>query len=117
MTISTIDTDSDSVIGFKISGDVTKSDYDVLNPAVSSAIDSNGSVNVLLDLTDFEWEKIEAWKSDLKFGKEFHDKIERMAIVGDKKWEKYLSDLAGGFYAQSSEFFETDDDALTWLKG
>lgn len=30
----------------------------------------------------------QAWLKDLKFGQKFHRQIEKMAIVGDKAWEK-----------------------------
>jgi hypothetical protein len=28
---------------------------------VKAAIDKNGSINLLLDLTQFKWEKVDAW--------------------------------------------------------
>lgn len=40
------------------------------------------------------WEKVDPWSADLGFGREFHEKIERMALVGNKSWEKHLAKLA-----------------------
>ncbi len=116
MAITTMDRSGGNTLGFKVSGDVTKADYEVLTPAVEKAVGQHGSVNVLLDLTGFHWEKISAWAADLHFGHEFHDKIERMAIVGDKKWEKYLAHLASPFYAKDSKYFDDAADAWTWLE-
>jgi len=104
----------DNVLGFQVSGDITKEDYDVLTPAVATAA-QNGSVRLLLDLTDFRWEKVDAWGSDLHFGHEFHDAIERMAIVGNHRWEKYLARMAQPFYAQEAQFFSTADEAWAWV--
>ena len=115
--IETMDSSTSKTLGYKISGTVTKADYSTLTPAVGAAVDANGSVSLLLDLTGFHWEKISAWGSDLEFGKKYHDKIDKMAIVGDRKWEKHLAHVASPFYAKEAKYFETDDDAWEWLEG
>jgi hypothetical protein len=104
-----------AVLGFRVSGDVTKADYDVLTSAVESAVEAHGSVRVLLDLTDLHSEKAEAWGADLHFGRELHDEIERMAIVGDRTWQRWLTHLARPFYAKDAQFFENQPDAWAWL--
>jgi len=106
----------DNVLGFSVSGDVTKEDYDVLTPAVAAEAEK-GSVRLLLDMTDFHWEKVNAWGADLHFGHEFHDVIDRMALVGDHTWEKHLAQLAQPFYAQEARFFTARDDAWAWVDG
>jgi len=116
MMIEQMDRSSDRTLGFLVSGTVTKEDYDTLVPAVATAIDAHGSVRLLLDLTGFHWEKVSAWASDLRFGKEYSDKIDKMAIVGDKKWEHYLAKLAQPFYAAEVQFFDSQSDAWDWLE-
>lgn len=116
MTITTMDRSQGNTLGFKVSGEVTKADYEVLTPAVEQAVNQHGSANVLLDLTDFHSEKISAWGSDLHFGHAFHDKIRRMAIVGNRKWEQHLAHLCSPFYAKDSKYFANDTDAWTWLQ-
>lgn len=106
-----------AAIGFDVSGDVTAADYQVLTPAVEAAVDANGSANVLLDLTDFHREKMDAWGSDLRFGREYHGKIERMAIVGDGTLEKVLAKVSSPFFAKESKYFPDRDAAWTWLEG
>jgi len=76
MTITRSERSTGDTLGFHVSGDVTKADYDVLTPAVAAAVDQHGSVNLMLDLTDFHWEKVSAWGADLRFGHEYHDKID-----------------------------------------
>lgn len=105
-----------AVLGFRVAGDVTAADYRVLEPVVQVAVDERGSVRLLLDLTDFRWEKVEAWGADLRFGKHFRDAIERLAIVGDQRWEKWLARLAEPFYAQHATFFSDQDAAWAWLE-
>lgn len=109
---------SDDVLGFKASGNITKADYETMVPAVEAALQTYESVRVLLDLTEFKWEKAEAWGSDWKFGRDFHKKINKMAIVGDKTWEKWLATVAGPFYAVEAKFYQADDidSAWAWLR-
>ena len=116
--IEKLEQSSENVLGFKVSGDVVKADYDVMVPAVEAALKTNEMVMVLLDMTGFKWEKAEAWGSDLKFGREFRHKITKMAIVGDKNWEKWLTALVDPFYAKDAKFFhpEESDKAWAWLR-
>ena len=115
--IETMERSSDNVLGYVMSGDITKADYETLVPAVAAAVEAHGSVSLLFDLTDFHWEKMSAWKSDMDFGKDYHDKIVKMAIVGDKGWEKHLTKLADRYYAEEAKYFEAADDAWDWLEG
>lgn len=102
-------------LGFRISGDVTRDDYDVLRPDTESAIADYGSVNLICDLTDFKWEKISAWKSDLEFGHDFRKKIDKLAIVGNHKFERLIADVAHPLYAIDSKYFTNLTDAWAWL--
>ena len=109
---------SGNVIGFKPIGDITKADYDVLVPEVESLVQQEGDIRVLMDMTGFKWEKVEAWGADWKLGRDFHQKISKMAIVGDKTWEKWLAKVAAPFYAVEAKFFhpEETDKAWAWLR-
>ena len=113
--IERIDHPDDGSLGFRAVGDIVKADYDVLVPAVQAAVDAHGTVRLLLDLTAFHWERIEAWGSDLAFGREYHERIERLAIVGDKSWQRYLAKLAQGFYAKEARYFGDPAEAWAWL--
>lgn len=114
--LETMEKSSGNVIGFKMIGDVTKTDYATLDPAVEAAVEKYGSVNLLLDLTQFHWEKATAWASDIEFGHTYKDKIDKMAMVSHAKWVKHLAKLAEPFYAKEIRTFESDDDAWEWLQ-
>ncbi len=106
-------------LGFKAIGTVEQADYEGLNKAVQAAIDEFGDVNLLMDLTEFKWEKFTAWDDDMRFGHEYRKKIVRMAIVGDHGWEKLIAKMAEPFYAQDAKYFTSDDAdaAWSWIKG
>ncbi|MDD4161022.1 MAG: STAS/SEC14 domain-containing protein [Methanothrix sp.] len=64
---------------------------------VKALVEKEGNICLLFGLSEFKWEKMEAWLQDLKFGSEFRHEIQKMAIVGDKTWEKWIAHLAKPF--------------------
>jgi hypothetical protein len=110
---------SGNVIGFKCIGTITASDYQDMVPEVKALVEKEGNIRLLFDLSDFKWEKMEAWLADLEFGWKFRHNIEKMAIVGDKSWERWITHLARPFYALNARFFDIEDieQAWTWLRG
>ena len=106
----------ENVLGYRVVGDVTRDDYATMVPTVQAAVKEYGAVRLLFDLDDFTWEKVDAWGSDLDFGKDFKNSIERMALVGHQSWGKYMTKLAKPFYAQQIEWLTDVDEAWTWVK-
>jgi hypothetical protein len=37
-----------------------------------------------------------------------------MAIVGDKRWEKWMASVAKHFYAKDAKYFPSADTAKAW---
>lgn len=112
--IEKLEQSSGSVVGYKAVGTVDKSDYEKLTPEIEALIEQEGSITMLLDMTDFKWEKLSAWGQDMKFGKKFHKKIAKLAIVGDKTWQKWMAKVADPFYAEEAEYFPADQSAEAW---
>lgn len=112
--IEKLEQTSSNTLGFKVSGTVVKDDYAVLSSEVQALVDDVGNINMVLDVTEFDWEKVSAWGADLKFGHDYHKKITRMAIVGDKKWVKWATHLASPFYAGEAQYFNVEDAESAW---
>jgi len=113
-----MDESEGKVLGFKFIGDVTKADYQVLVPEVQALVEREGSISLLLDLKQFKWEKVDVWGADIDFGLTYHKKIDKIVIIGDKTWEKWIAKLAEPFYSKKAKFFQSDDiyAAWKWLK-
>lgn len=97
---------------------LSKDDYQLFIPQLERIIQSGYRNRILIELHDFQgWTTGALWE-DTKFGvKHFRD-IERLAVVGDKKWEKLLAMVIKPFTAASVRFFEFDDidTARSWIK-
>ncbi|BDZ68220.1 STAS/SEC14 domain-containing protein [Methanobacterium ferruginis] len=111
--IEKMDKSNRKVLGFRLIGDVSKSDYDVMVPVVQSVIDKEGSASLLIDLEEFKWEKVEAWGADLNFGRTYHERIDKIAIVGDKHWEELLTVFSKA-YAHEAKYFHTSERNSAW---
>ncbi len=105
---------SGNVVGYKAVGTITDADNKKLESEVKALVEKQGNIRLMFDMSQFKWEKAEAWGSDLRFGHEFHNKIDKMAIVGDKTWEKLMTNLAKHTYARDAKYFQSADIAKAW---
>lgn len=113
-----MDESTGNVLGIRAIGKIRRTDYDELTPICEDLINKEGKIRMLIDMKDFELEEPSAWGADFHFGHEFHKKIEKMAIVGDKRWEAWMVDFCRHFYAEEAKYFPDYDieAAWDWLK-
>ena len=101
----------------KIAGKLTHHDYEVMVPMLETAIENikEPKISALVDITELEgWELRAAW-DDLKFGLKHGGKFEKIAIIGNKKWEEVMAKVAGWFISGDIEYFEEHEKAHAWL--
>ena len=101
-------------LAYKAIGTITKGDYTSLTADIEALLQQEDELCLLLDLEEFTGEKIKAWGADFKFGHKYRKKITKMAIVGDKKWQKWMTSLVDPFYARQAEFFPTEERQAAW---
>ena len=105
------------VLGFKLSGTLHDEDYNTFVPKVDKAISEDGKVRILAQFHDFKgWDAHALW-DDIKFATEHCTKIERIAIVGEKTWEKWMAQVCKPFTMAKIEYFDVEeiDAAWSWL--
>jgi len=109
---------SDFFMTFTAVGKLTHADYKVITPMIDSALEGikEPKIKVLVDLTQFEgWELKAAW-DDFKIGLKHGNKFVRMAMLGNKPWQAWMSKVAGWFIAGEVEYFEEEAAAIAWLQ-
>tara|TARA_B100001248_G_scaffold262528_2_gene259152 strand:+ start:12817 stop:13194 length:378 start_codon:yes stop_codon:yes gene_type:complete len=105
-------------VHLKISGKLEKQDYEMFVPEIDKQIEEQGKVNMLVELIDFNgWTAGALWE-DTKFGLRHFNDIERLAIVGDKTWEKGMAYFCKVFTTATVRYFDVSkrDDAEQWIK-
>jgi hypothetical protein len=105
-------------VGFKLSGKLHDEDYKKLVPLVDAEIAKDGKVNVLAQFHDFQgWDARALW-DDCKFATTHCTKIKKVALVGDKTWEKWMAAVCKPFTMAKVRYFDTAeiDAARIWLR-
>ncbi len=106
------------IIHVTVNEKLTKEDYQQFVPRLEKDIKENGKIRILFQMQNFHgWEMSALWE-DLKFDMKHFSDIERLAMVGDKKWEKAMSVFCKPFTTAKINFFESSDieKAQTWLQ-
>ncbi len=106
------------VLGVKLSGKLSKEDYQQFVPKVEELIKKDaGKIRILMQMHDFHgWEMAALWE-DLKFDiKHFRD-IERLAMVGESKWEAGMAAFCKPFTTAKIKYFDESklDEAEQWV--
>lgn len=115
--IEKMDGSEGKVLGLKIRGNITKADYEIMVPEIQAIVNKEESVSVLLDIEQFKGEDVDAWGDHFKMFQDYHRKIDKIAIIGDKTWEKWMTKLAEPVYSKSKFFYPKDIElAWKWLK-
>ena len=116
--IETLSKSSGKVLGFKMSGKLHDEDYKHFVPLIDEAAAKSGKVRVLAQFHDFHgWDAHALW-DDIKFSTTHCTKIERIALVGEKTWEKYMAGVCKPFTMAKIKYFDASeiDQAWTWLE-
>ncbi|QDV42098.1 hypothetical protein Enr13x_19410 [Stieleria neptunia] len=108
-------TRSDSnVIHLHVSGTMNHEDYEIFGPDIEQVIQKHGKIRVLLELDDFHGWTARALWDDIKFDIQHFRDIERIAMVGDSTWEKWMAVFCKPFTAATIKYFDASDIDAAW---
>ena len=105
------------VLEVHVSGKLTHDDYAEFVPAFERLVKQHGKLRVLFDMLDFHgWETQALW-DDVRFDLSHFSDIDRLAMVGDKTWEKGMSLFCRPFTTAAIRYFDRSalQDARDWL--
>lgn len=106
------------ILTVRATGKLTSEDYKRFVPEVERLIKEHGKIRVLFETHDFHgWDAGALWQ-DIKFDVKHWRDIERLAIVGEKKWEKGMAAFCKPFTTAEIRYFEHDrlDGARGWIE-
>ena len=102
----------------KVTGKLTKEAYEAFAPVVNEQIEEHGKIRILFEMHDFHgWTAGALWE-DLKFDFKHWKDIERLAIVGESKWEAGMAVFCKPFTAAKIRYLDHVklDEAKTWIE-
>jgi hypothetical protein len=102
----------------RVTGKLTKADYAIFVPMVERLMRLHGKIRILLELNDFHgWTAGALWE-DVKFDAKHFNDIERLAIVGEKRWEHGIALFCRPFTTAKIRYFDQSEllDADAWIR-
>jgi hypothetical protein len=118
MPIEIKDVPSSNVVEVRVSGKLTAEEYKEFVPEFDRGIKKRGKIRLLFEMSQLRgWEARAAWE-DLKVGLKHFADIERLAMVGEKKWQEIMSHICRPFTAAEVRYFQHSDlaTARKWLE-
>jgi len=119
MAIKLKENDGGKVLEVQVSGKLAHEDYLHFVPKFEQLIKQHGKLRVLFDMRDFHgWEAGALW-DEIKVDIKHLSDIERLAMVGNKEWEKQMSLFCRPFTTAKIRYFDDTNaaEAWAWLEG
>ena len=117
MAIQLNEENGGKLLSVQVSGKLVKEDYAHFVPEFERLVQQHGKLRVLFEMTDFHgWEAAALWE-DVKFDMKHFADIERLAMVGEKKWQHGMATFCKPFTTAKIRYFDHDeaDEARNWL--
>jgi hypothetical protein len=116
--IEKLDASAGNVIGFMMSGKLHDEDYKLFQPMVESVLEAEGKVRLLAHFHDFHGWDLKALWDDTKFATKHCADVERVALVGEKKWQEWMAKVCKPFTLAKVRYFDAGeiDAAWGWLR-
>ncbi len=117
MPIQFTEEDGGKLLVVHVSGKLLKTDYAQFAPEFERLIRKHGRIRLLFDMTAFHgWEPGAAWE-DLKLGLKHFSDIERLAMIGETKWQHGMATFSRPFTKAAVRYFDHANaaDARAWL--
>jgi hypothetical protein len=106
-----------NLVALKLSGKLQDADYKEFVPLIQAAAEK-GKLHLLVEMQDFHgWDAHALW-DDIQLDAKYGDKIERLAFIGDKKWQAWMTKICRAFTKAQIQYFQENDsqNAWTWVQ-
>ena len=117
MPIQLNEEDGGEILVVHVNGKLAKADYEQFVPEFERHIIQHGKARLLFDMTGLHgWDAGAAWE-DVKFAIKHFADVERLAMVGDKKWQHGMATFCKPFTKATTRYFDHVDavEARKWL--
>ena len=95
-------------------------DFQQIAPKVDSFISQLGKIRLLIDVSNFNgWSNAAALLSHIRFVKDHHQKVERIAVVGARNWQHWVIGVVRMILHPEVRAYDRSQqsEALRWIVG
>ena len=106
------------ILAVNLTGKLTKEDYKIFLPEVERLIADHGKIRILWQINDLHgWELGAMWE-DIKFDLKHFADIERLAVVGHRKWQAAMVAFCKPFTKADVRYFDESESkqAEEWIR-
>ena len=114
-----LDLPDPNIVGVKLSDTLTKDDYEAFASVLEDQFAAHITTRVLLVMEDVDdWAPAEQWE-DLAFDVRHLNDVDKVAVVGDDLWERWLEKVEALFPMSTIQTYDAADqeEALDWIRG
>jgi SpoIIAA-like len=118
MAINLEEKNGGKLLEVSLTAKLVKEDYETFVPVVERLVKQHGKIQMLVVMHDFHgWTAGALWE-DTKFAAHHYSDIERLAVVGEKKWQQGLTVFCKPFTTAAIRYFDYDQAAAArdWLE-
>lgn len=105
-------------VAVELSGKLEAKDYEHFGGEIDRLIQQHGKLRMLATMHDFHgWTAGALWE-DIKFDFKHFNHLERLALVGETKWEQGMAVFCKPFTTAKIRYFDHTkaDEAKAWLE-
>lgn len=104
------------IIELDFSGEITGEDYKEVKPKIESAMNEEGKLKFLMDLSQAKSFTAGSMYEDIKFDLQHFKNIGSTAVIASKKTYEMMTKALNLVYPEKVYHFEDQATALSWLK-
>ena len=117
MPVEILQTGNPRVVEAHLTVKLDKEDYAHLVPTMEALLKERGKINMLVEMHDFHgWTGGAVWE-DLKLDMKHFSDLERVAMVGETKWQQGMAVFCKPFTTATVRYFDEakSEEALNWI--
>src|SRR6478672_1555723 len=88
--------------------ELTNEDYNILIPALERLAEGSKSIRWYFEMQDFKGWELQAFWKDVKFDLKHRNDFEKVAMIGEKRWEQWLAEVLKPFTKATVKYFELE---------
>jgi SpoIIAA-like len=97
-----------------VSDKLTRDDYRRFVPEIEEQVMRHGRIRIMFEMRDFHGWTVGAMWEDVKFDVKHFSDIERLAIVGEKAWERGMAAFCRPFTRAKMRYFHRNESGEAW---
>jgi hypothetical protein len=117
MNVELKELENGKILEVHLTGKLVKKDYETFLPAVERLVKQHGKIRMLVEMHDFHGWSCGALWQDFKFDMKHCTDIERLAIIGEAKWEEGMAVFCKPFTTAKIRYFDHTkaSEARDWI--